>query len=123
MVQTGQNFEGFTLVFYYMPEDNDELSTPNAFLVKNQADKITLKQIVEMFPMEGDLHFRFKYSHDGVAVWLDVQNMKVPVPRYKDKIIMKVTRKEAKDLMEISKSVNEGVQNNPPTKQFDLLGI
>ena len=35
----------------------------------------------------------------STAVWLDVLNPKVPVPRYKDKIIMKVTRMEAKDVL------------------------
>ena len=91
--------DGFTMVFYYLPEDKDELSTPNAFLIKEQADKINMNQIKELFPMEGDFHFRFKFSYEGMAVWLDVQNMKVPVPRYKEKIIMKVMRKDAKDLM------------------------
>ncbi len=33
---------GFTLVFYYVPEDKDELSTPNAFAVPKAQDEITL---------------------------------------------------------------------------------
>jgi hypothetical protein len=33
---------GFTLVFYYIPEDKDELTTPNAFAVPKNQDDITL---------------------------------------------------------------------------------
>ena len=60
-----------------------------------------MKTIKDSFPLEGDFHFRFKFMIEATstAVWLDVLNPKVPVPRYKDKIIMKVTRMEAKDVL------------------------
>ena len=36
---------GYTLVFYYIPEDYDELSTPNAYAVPKQINDITLQDI------------------------------------------------------------------------------
>ena len=37
--------ENFTLIYYYLPEDKDELSTPNALLVTAKAEKINLAQV------------------------------------------------------------------------------
>ena len=37
--------ESFTLVFYYVPEDYDDLSMPNAFAVPKPVGDITLNDI------------------------------------------------------------------------------
>ena len=54
-----------TLVFYFVPEDKDELTMPNAFIVKASLAEVTLDRIEKEFPMEGTFFFRFKYSHGG----------------------------------------------------------
>ena len=79
-----------------MPEDKDELSTPNAFLIQSELNSITLEMIEKQFPLSGDFFFRFKYQHAGANVWLDLSNRRCPVPKYDGKIIIKVTRKVAK---------------------------
>ena len=85
-----------TMIFYYVPEDKDELSTPNAFMIQRGLNDITLDMIEKNFPMQGEFFFRFKYSHSGANVWLDLSNKKCPVPKYDNKIIIKATRKVAK---------------------------
>jgi hypothetical protein len=90
---------GFTLVFYYVPEDKDELSTPNAFAVPKAQDEITLQDIEDVFPLTGEFFFRFKYKYNNASVWLDLSNRTCKVPKCDGKIIMKVTRKVPKDIM------------------------
>ena len=45
--------KNFTLVFYYIPEDLDELSTPNAYAIPKAVNDITLQDIEELFPLNG----------------------------------------------------------------------
>lgn len=52
-------------MFYFVPEDKDELTMPNAFIVKAALGEVTLDRIEREFPMEGAFFFRFKYSHGG----------------------------------------------------------
>ena len=40
-----------TLVFYYIPEDHDELGTPNAYAIPKNVNDITLQDIEELFPL------------------------------------------------------------------------
>ena len=87
------------MVFYYVPEDGDVLSSPNAFIIRRALNEVTLEMIEQQFPMDGDYFFRFKYSHSGQTVWLDLSNKKCPVPKYDGKIIIKVTRKVAKNVL------------------------
>jgi hypothetical protein len=56
---------GFTLVFYYIPEDKDELTMPNAFAVQKEITDITLADIETLFPLQGDFFYRFKYKYNG----------------------------------------------------------
>ena len=86
-----------TMIYYYVPEDKDVLTTPNAFIMRRAQEEVTLGHIEKEFPMEGKFLFRFKYSHTGQTVWLDLTNRNVPVPKYENKIIIKVTRKVAKN--------------------------
>ena len=99
-----QQDSAFTLVFYYVPEDLDELSTPNAYAIPKKLEDITLTDIEKLFPLcqgqkqEEDFpfHFRFKYRYNSQTVWLDLNNKRVKVPKCDGKIIMKVTRKNPK---------------------------
>jgi len=86
----------FTLVFYYIPEDLDDLSTPNAFAINKNLDDVTLLDIEENFPLKGEFIFRFKYKYNNASVWMDLNNKKCRVPKVDNKIILKVTRKIAK---------------------------
>jgi hypothetical protein len=92
----------FTLVFYYIPEDLDDLATPNAFAINKNADEITLTDIEQNFPLPGDFIYRFKYKYNGTSVWMDLSNKKCRVPKIDNKIILKVTRKIAKYVPEPS---------------------
>ena len=95
----------FTLVYYYVPEDQDDLAMPNAFAIPKALDAITLQDIESLFPLHdpehrpaGDAyHFRFKYKYNGQSVWLDLANKQVKVPKVDGRIIMKVTRKYPKN--------------------------
>ena len=80
-------------MFYYVPEDKDELSMPNAYAIPKNVDEITLMDIEQLFPLDGEFHYRFKYKYNGQSVWLDLNNKKCKVPKIDGKIIMKVTRK------------------------------
>ncbi len=41
----------FTLVYYYVPEDLDDLAMPNAFAVPKALEAITLQDIESLFPL------------------------------------------------------------------------
>ena len=85
------------MIYYWVPEDKDELAMPNAFILRRPISEVTLEHIEKEFSLKGDLVFRFKYNHSGTTVWLDLNNKKCPVPKYENRIIMKVTRKVPKD--------------------------
>ena len=95
----------FTLVYYYVPEDQDDLAMPNAFAIPKALEAITLQDIESLFPLHdaenrstGDAyHFRFKYKYNGQSVWLDLANKQCKVPKVDNRIIMKVTRKFPKN--------------------------
>ena len=106
---------GFTLVFYYIPEDFDELSTPNAYAIPKPLADITLTDIEQLFPLCKDkmksnedcpFHFRFKYKYNAQSVWLDLNNKRVKVPKCDGKIIMKVTRRNPKYTLNNSSDAN-----------------
>ncbi|CAI2383064.1 unnamed protein product [Moneuplotes crassus] len=88
----------FTLVFYYIPEDKDDLKIPNAYAIPKDVNEITLNDIESFFPFKEKFHFRFQFQHGDQVVWLDLNKKNVKVPQYKNKIIMKVSREVKKDL-------------------------
>ncbi len=51
-----------------------------------------LAHICEYFPLKGTYIFRFKFSHEGFIVWLDLNDSDAKVPTFKDKIYLKVNR-------------------------------
>jgi len=107
----------FTLVYYYIPEDLDDLQTPNAFAVNKHLDDITLADIEQNFPLQGEFIFRFKYKYNNASVWMDLSNKKCRVPKIENRIILKVTRKIAKYVPEPTDGLlnNSGVINGPVT--------
>lgn len=48
-----------TNIFYYLPEDNEELSVLNTYTIQKAVDEITLTDIKTYFPLPGEYHFRF----------------------------------------------------------------
>ena len=47
------------LVFYIVPNDGDEVSTPNCFfLMRPKGAPLTLRDIKQQFPIPGTYHFR-----------------------------------------------------------------
>jgi hypothetical protein len=58
-------------VYYYVPEDLDDLAMPNAFAIPKAVDAITLTDIETLFPLQttqenpSGFHFRFKYKYGG----------------------------------------------------------
>ncbi len=48
-----------THIFYYVPEDNDDLKQLNCFIVNKDTDRVTLVDVRNGFPLAGDYHFRF----------------------------------------------------------------
>ena len=98
MSQQQKEGGGFTLVYYYIPEDCDDLAMPNAYAIPKGIEAITLSDIEGQFPLKGEeFHFRFKYKYNGASVWLDLANKQCKVPKVDGRIIMKVTRKVAKN--------------------------
>ena len=62
--------KAFTLVFYIIPEDLDDLTIPNAFAIPKESSEITIADIESFFPLEGKFQFRFQYLHGDQVVWL-----------------------------------------------------
>jgi hypothetical protein len=81
-----------TLIQYYVPEDKDDISIMNAFVISKPLADIKLSDIIESFPLEGVYHFRFKYSFKGEFVWLDLNNANCKPPQASGAIVMKATR-------------------------------
>mmetsp|Transcript_9341 Transcript_9341/g.17932 ORF Transcript_9341/g.17932 Transcript_9341/m.17932 type:complete len:160 (-) Transcript_9341:3829-4308(-) len=82
----------FTLIYYSIPEDFDDLEQPNAFGISKSVADITLRDIKLSFPLEGTYHFRFKYLHNKIPVWMDLNNDEAHIPLFSGKVIAKVTR-------------------------------
>ena len=81
-----------TLIQYIIPDDHDELSMPNAFVINKPQAEIKLSDVIEHFPLEGTYHFRFKYAFKNEFVWLDLNNTNCRVPSVEGNIKMKATR-------------------------------
>eukprot|EP00826_Nyctotherus_ovalis_P046319 TRINITY_DN521_c0_g1_i14.p2 TRINITY_DN521_c0_g1~~TRINITY_DN521_c0_g1_i14.p2 ORF type:complete len:149 (-),score=30.42 TRINITY_DN521_c0_g1_i14:201-647(-) len=108
-----------TLIFYYVPEDHDDIDVPNAFGIKKPMDDIRIIDIRDTFPLEGQYHFRFKYKYDSQYVWLDLSNPNCKLPTVDGRIVMKASRKSWKgqrlhnlpDEVQSSKKLIEGLDS------------
>ena len=67
-------------VAYIIPSDGDVLEQPNIFPLSGPVDKITLRQVVDAFPLPGEYHFRFKSQYEKTYIWLDATAMDEVVP-------------------------------------------
>lgn len=80
----------FTLVFYYIPDDHDDQATPNAYVLQKNIADITQADIEAEFPLAKGkdasrlYHFRFKFSHQGDPIWIDLTDKKVKVPKFEN---------------------------------------
>ena len=83
-----------TNVFYYIPEDNEEPTQLNFFVIYKNITDINLSDIKKCFPVPGDYHFRFQFLYQGQTVWLDLNNESGKLPQVDGLIIMKVLRKK-----------------------------
>lgn len=81
-----------TLVYYHVPEDQDEPDTPNVFGVMVNKNQIKLQHIYDSFPLKGSYIFRFKVMYDNAVAWLDLPEMDDKLPTFKEKVMIKATR-------------------------------
>lgn len=80
------------MIYYSILDDFDDPEQPNAFGISKSVADITLKDIKQAFPLEGTYHFRFKYLHNKIPVWMDLNNDDAHIPLFSGKVIAKVTR-------------------------------
>ncbi len=81
-----------SVIYYYIPEDREDPDKLNAFVISKDLDSIKIDDIKENFPLPGDYYFRFKFKFQNKNVWIDFNNPDAILPRYENKVIMKVTR-------------------------------
>ena len=82
----------YTMVYYYIPEDFDNVDELNAFGISKVIDEIKLSDIRQAFPISGKYHFRFKHLINKNIVWMDLNSDDCKALIFQNKIILKVTR-------------------------------
>ena len=92
IVYIGMSKFDSTSIYYHVPEDKDNPDEPNLFTVPVQKNSIRLQHIYQYFPLKGTYIFRFKFSHDGFVVWLDLADSEMKLPTFKDKVHVKASR-------------------------------
>ena len=60
-----------TLIYYVIPEDDDDFEHPNVFAIHKSVKQLTIGEVVEAFPLPGVYHFRFKTAFMKTFVWED----------------------------------------------------
>ena len=115
----------FTLIYYYVPEDMDDIDVPNAFGIKKGMQDICVSDIQACFPMEGRYHFRFKYKYGTEYVWMDVPKPDSKPPIVDGKIVFKATRKSWEGKTSNNVTTAKPVKDvfNGLTDDFESLGI
>ena len=81
-----------TLVYYVIPEDDDDFEHPNVFAIHKGVKQLTIRDVVSAFPLPGTYHFRFKTNFMKTFVWEDGVDMDSVVPTYKGGVSLKVSR-------------------------------
>ena len=106
--------KNFTLVYYYIPEDKDDISILNAFGIKKPLHDLRVSDIQSSFPLEGQYHFRFKYKHGPEYVWMDVLKPDAKPPIVDGKIVLKVTRRtwEGKTSSHVNQTISSKAAYN-----------
>lgn len=96
-----------TVVYYWIPTDDDEQDSPNAFeVLQRDAGGVKLRDVRARFPLPGRYHFRFRMKWDSGYVWMDVTNEDSMVPISESGIFAKVLRL----------SWNNGAPSSVPSK-------
>jgi len=102
-----------TIVQYFIPEDKDDQEKYNAFVVYKDIKSVRLADIKSNFPLPGSYYFRFKFKFGSQNVWIDHTKEDSELPKFEDKIIMKVNRLSWDNLnTKSSVSLTDDVQNN-----------
>ncbi|MCQ2817140.1 MAG: hypothetical protein MJ252_07735 [archaeon] len=81
-----------TFIYYFIPEDREDESKMNVFMIYKPYKEVRITDIKENFPVPGEYYFRFKFDYNGKNVWIDFNNANSQLPQFEQKIIMKVTR-------------------------------
>ena len=110
---------GFTLIYYYIPEDNESIDELNTFGIQKSRDQITLKDIKNNFPIKGDYIFRFQTKYNKKNIFIDVLNEDDNVPLIDKKVIAKVSRLNWVKNEEEKKDTKRQ-STNSKTNQFDF---
>jgi len=98
-------FQMSTFIYYFIPEDNEKEDNMNVFIIYKDYKDVKIYDIKENFPLPGQYYFRFKFDYNGKSVYIDFNNPKNDLPKYNDKIIMKVQRINW-DIPEQSNNIN-----------------
>merc|ERR1711907_65142 len=73
----------------------DSQQTWDSFVIETEpGDALTLGDIMDIFPLEGSFHFRFKFGSQDGHCWIDVNDPDATVPRFCENVYMKVRHNE-----------------------------
>ncbi|KAL4476551.1 hypothetical protein ABPG74_010284 [Tetrahymena malaccensis] len=84
--------KAFTMVFYIVPEDQDDIEQPNAFGIHKNQEDIKPSDIADSFPLPGEYIFRYRYKFQNNIVWMDINSNSNKIPLFNGKIYIKATR-------------------------------
>lgn len=82
----------FTMIYYFVPEDNENSEELNAFGINKAITEIKVSDIRKDFPLVGKYHFRFKNMINKAIVWMDLNSDDCAALMFQNKIIVKATR-------------------------------
>ncbi len=105
-----------TIVQYFIPEDKDDEDKYNAYIIYKNIDSLRLSDIRSNFPLPGEYHFRFKFKFNNQSVWIDHSKEEGVLPKYDNKLIMKVNR------LNWGKDNTQSQIKTKPSVTFDELG-
>ncbi|CAD8145905.1 unnamed protein product [Paramecium octaurelia] len=109
--------KSFTLIYYIVPQDNDDVEIPNAFGIGKPIDQVTLKDVKSSFPLQGEYIFRFRYKTSHNTVWLDLPTDTSQIPLFNNRILIKATRISWETQNNQSQSAQVSQQPNAPAPQ------
>lgn len=104
-----------TLIYYVVPEDEDDFEHPNVFAIHKGVKQLTVGDVVDAFPLPGVYHFRFKTEFMKTFVWEDGVDMGSTVPTYKGGVSLKVARLRPTDNSNNPADEYVYVETNGPT--------
>ena len=69
-----------TFVYYFIPEDNENESKMNIFIIYKNYKDVKIQDIKDNFPLPGEYIFRFKFEFMEKNVWIDFNNPSGALP-------------------------------------------